>query len=55
MAVVCDLEQLEATFFDQHFYGRRSSIDRVLEEFFQCIHRGNDDLAGGDLVDDIFC
>ncbi len=53
MAIVGDLEQFEPAFLDQDFDGRGARVDGIFEQFLERVHGSHDDLAGGDLVDDI--
>ena len=52
VAVVGDLDELEAAFFYDDIYGRGVGVEAVLDEL---LHGGDwplDDLSGGNAVDD---
>ena len=51
MAVVGDLEELEAAIFNEDFEGRGAGVDGVFNELFEGVHRGDDYFASGDFVD----
>lgn len=53
MAVICYLEKFKTSILDKNLYRCGSGIDRIFNKFFQSMHRGDDDLPGGDFVDDI--
>lgn len=53
MAIIRDLKKFETAVFHEDLNRCRSSINRVLDELFQRMHRSDDDLAGGDFVDNI--
>ena len=53
MAVVGDLQQLQAAFLDHDLQRAGPGIDCILDELFQRVHGGHDDLASRDLVDDV--
>lgn len=53
MAIISDLKEFEATILHEDLNRCRSSVDRVLNQLFQRMHRSDDDLAGGDFVDNI--
>lgn len=53
MAVVGNLEELEAAILDEDFNGSRTSVDGILDQLFQCMHGSHDDLSRSDLIDDI--
>ena len=53
MPVICDLQQLQPSIFDQNLYSSSSCINRVFHHLLQSIHRRDNDLASGDFVDDI--
>ena len=52
-AIIGDLQQLQAAVFDQNLEGRGACIHGVLNQLFQRVNRGDDDLAGGDFVDNV--
>lgn len=54
MPIVSDLQKLQTAFFDKNLEVGGSSIDSVLDQFFQSVDWGNNDLSCGDLVDDIW-
>lgn len=53
MAIVRNLKQFKAAVLDKDLQGGRACVDSVLRELLERMNRGDDDLAGGDLVDDI--
>ena len=55
VTVVRDLEEFEASILDQNFDRGRASVNGILQELLECIHWSNNDLTGGNFVDDIFC
>lgn len=54
MTIVSDLEQLETTVLDQDFDSSGASVNRVLEQLLESVHRRHDDFSSSNLVDDIF-
>lgn len=52
-AIVSDLEQFQTTIFCQNLESGGASINSVLDELLECVNRCDNDLAGGDLVDNI--
>lgn len=54
VTIICNLEELQTAILDQDFHRGGSSIDRIFDEFFQCMHGSHDDLSGSDLVDHIW-
>jgi hypothetical protein len=53
MAIVGNLEQLQAPIFNHYLNGGRASINSVLNELLEGMYWGNDDFASGDLVDNV--
>ena len=52
VAVVGDLDELEAAVFYDDIYGRGVGVEAVLDELLHGRDWPLDDLAGGDVVDD---
>ena len=52
VAVVGDLNELEAAVFYDDIYGRGVGVEAVLDELLHGGDRPLDDLSGGDAVDD---
>ena len=53
--VVCNLQQLEASVFDEDFDGRGASVDSIFDQLLQRMDWRYDDLSRSDLVDYILC
>lgn len=53
-AIICDLEKLQPAIFNEDFQRRRAGIHSILDEFFESVHRGDDNLAGCNLIHDIW-
>jgi hypothetical protein len=53
MTVVRDLKQLQPPLFNKNFKGCRASINRILNEFFESMHRRYNYLASSDLINNI--
>lgn len=53
MSIIRNLQQLQSPILDKNLDGCGTCIDSVFNKLFQCMHRGNNDFARGDLVDDI--
>lgn len=51
--IVCDLEQSKSPFFHQYIDRGRPSIRGVLYKLLEGMHGSNNDLASGNLVDDV--
>lgn len=51
MTIISDLKKLKAPILDQDFELGRPSINGVLDQFFESMHRSNDDLSCSDLID----
>lgn len=49
-AIIYDLEHLETSILGEYFKRRCSSVNSILDEFLESVYRGNNDLAGGNLV-----
>lgn len=54
MAIICNLEQLQTSIFDQDLNGGGTRIDGILDQFLQGVHRGHNNFPGCDLVDDVW-
>lgn len=54
MPIVRNLKKLQTAIFDSNFHRSRSSIHGILDELLESVHWSDDDLAGSNLVDDIF-
>jgi hypothetical protein len=54
MAIVCDLQKLQATFFDKNFKIGGASIDSVLNQFFQSMDWSNNYFPGSNFVDNVW-
>lgn len=52
-AVVCYLQQFQASFFDKDLERGRPCIDGILDELLQRMNGGNNNLSSSDLVDNI--
>lgn len=52
-AVIRDLQQLQATFLGKYLERCRAGVHGILHELLQSMHRGDDNLASSNLVDDI--
>lgn len=50
-SIIGDLQEFEATFLDQYLESSGTCVNRVLDQFFQGIDGGNNDLSGGDFID----
>lgn len=50
MTVVSDLEKLETAIFHQDLDRGGTSVDSILYQLLQSVHRSDDDLSSGDLV-----
>lgn len=53
-AIICDLKELQPAIFNEDFQRRRAGIHSILDEFFESVHRGDDDLAGCNLIHDVW-
>lgn len=53
MSIICDLQKLQASIFDNDLYKGRASIHCIFNQFFQSVNRRHNDLAGGDLINNI--
>ena len=51
MTIVGYLEEFQSPLFYQDFDRGGPGIDRVLDQFLQCVHWRYDDFASGDLID----
>lgn len=54
VAVIGDLEELEAAFFDEDFERGGTGVDGVFHELFEGMDWSDNDLSGCDLVYDIW-
>lgn len=50
-SIVGDLQEFEATLLDQYLESGGTCVNGVLDQFFQRIDRGNNDLSSGDFID----
>ena len=53
MSIVCDLQELQTSIFDNDLYECCASIHCIFNQFFQSMNRRNNDLAGGDFINNI--
>lgn len=50
-AIIRNLQKLQPTILDKNFQRRGPGIHSILNELFQSMHRGDDNLPGCNLID----